>query len=384
MKIKSQSYRTWLEVNLGAIARNTAVLKSALSGRAAMMAVVKSNAYGHGMVECAKAALKGGADWIAVDELAEALELRTSGIKSPVLVLGFTMPELYETAAKKGVSLTISSLDSLRALAKAKLFRRLKIHVKFDTGLHRQGIPESQVQQAVRVMEGKTFETKAIIEGAYTHFAAMEDPAHEDYSLKQAGAFKSVIFRLREKGFTPITHASASSGLLFSPDYYFDMARAGIAIYGLWPSPEIEAHSRRVLPGISLTPVLSWKTIVNEVKLVPKGALIGYDLTCEATRDSRIAVIPVGYWHGFPRSLSNSGEVLVGGKLAKVLGRVSMDMTVIDVTDIPLVKAGDEVVLLGKQGKTSISAEALASRAGTINYEIVTRINPLLPRVYLR
>lgn len=382
-------HRTWLEIDLQAVSRNTATLKSLLKEEAAMMAVVKSNAYGHGMVDCAKAALKGGADWLAVDELAEALELRAEGIKAPILVFGFTLPELYADAAAKNVSLTISSLETLQALAKAKPVakgRRLKVHIKLDTGLHRQGIPESQVQQAVRIASGDGFAANAVLEGAYTHFAVMEDPAHEGYSRAQAESFKASVAQFQAKGLSPITHASASSGLLFSKDFHFDMARAGISLYGLWPSPEIEVHMKRVDPKLALVPVLSWKSVVSEVKLVPKGSRIGYDLTYEAPDDMRIAVMPVGYWHGFPRSLSNAGEVMVGGKRARVLGRVSMDMAVIDVTEIPSAKRGDEIVIIGAQGsgrgKDRISAEDIAVRAGTINYEIVTRINPLIPRIY--
>lgn len=385
MKRQATSHRTWLETDLSAISRNAATLKSLLAESASLMAVVKSNAYGHGMAESAAAALRGGADWLAVDELAEALELRAAGIKAPVLVLGFTLPQLYAHAAAKNVSITISSLDSLQALAKAKPAakgKRLKVHLKLDTGLHRQGVPEALVQQAVRIVSGEGFAANAVLEGAYTHFAAMEDPAREGYSRMQAESFRSSVAQLRAKGFAPLTHASASSGILFSKDYHFDMARAGIALYGLWPSPEIEAHMRRADPKLSLVPALSWKTVIGEVKLVERGSRIGYDLTYEAPRDLRIAVMPVGYWHGFPRSLSNAGEVLVGGRRCKVLGRVSMDMAVIDVTDVPSAKQGDEVVILGPQGRDRISAEDIAARAGTINYEIVTRINPLIPRIF--
>ena len=366
--------RTWIEVDLRALESNTRTLKNLLADEVAMMAVVKSNAYGHGMVLAAKAALKGGANWLAVDELSEALELRKAGVKAPVLVLGYTLPELYKTAASKNVSLTISSLESLQNLAKAKLPKRLRVHLKFDTGLHRQGVVESQVQQAIRVISSEGF--PAVIEGAYTHFAAMEDPAREAYSRRQIGLFNDIVVKLKEKGFTPITHASASSGILFSDEFHCDMARAGISLYGLWPSPEIQARAK----AISLKPALTWKTIVTETNLVSRGERVGYDLTHELTRDSRLAVIPVGYWHGMPRALSNSGQVLVGGKRANILGRVSMDMCVIDVTDAPAAKEGDEVVIVGTQGDAVLSAEEFAKAAETINYEAVTRINPLIPR----
>ncbi|HEU5115015.1 MAG TPA: alanine racemase [Candidatus Paceibacterota bacterium] len=368
------THRTWIEIDRKAIEKNTKTLKSLL-GEKHMMAVVKSNAYGHGMIESARAALAGGASWLAVDELAEAIELRENGLKVPILVLGHTLPSLFKAAADKKISLTVSSLESLQNLAKTKLPKKLRIHIKFDTGLHRQGILETHLQQAMRVLGTKGF--PAILEGAYTHFAAMEDPMRRDYSDMQARTFRGILDKLRQKGFAPLTHASASSGILFSKDFHFDMARAGIALYGLWPSPEIRKWS----DGVELSPALSWKSIVSEVKLVNKGAKVGYDLTYEAPRNSRLAVVPVGYWHGLPRSLSNKGKVLIRGKKAAIVGRISMDMAVVDVTDIPSVRQGDEVVLIGSQDRERMSAEEVAEAAGSINYEIVTRINPLIPRL---
>ncbi len=375
LHMKKVPMRTWVEVNSKAIEQNARTLKSLLSDEVLMMAVVKSNAYGHGMLVAAKAALKGGATWLAVDEITEALELRKGGIKAPILVLGYTLPALYKIAADKKISLTISSLDSLQILAKTKLGKRLMIHLKFDTGLHRQGIPESQVQQVLRLLTGKQF--PAIVEGAYTHFAVMEDPLREDYSRRQAEMFKSMVEKLQAKGFTPITHASASSGILFSKKFHFDMSRTGIALYGIWPSPEIKKWAKET----TLIPALSWKAIVSEVKLVSKGSKVGYDLTHEVTKDSRIAIVPIGYWHGLPRSLSNTGSVLVRGKKAPIIGRVSMDMTIIDVTAVPSVEQGDEVVLIGTQDKETLPAEEMAQNAGTINYEVLTRINPLIARI---
>jgi alanine racemase len=205
----------------------------------------------------------------------------------------------------------------------------------------------------------------------------MEDPMKEEYSKMQVKNFRAIVEKLEQRGFTPITHASASSGILFSKNFHFDMSRAGIALYGLWPSREIKLWAK----GTEIIPVLTWKTIVTEIKLVNKGAKVGYDLTHELIRNSRLAIIPVGYWHGLPRSMSNKGQVLVCGKKANIVGRVSMDMSIIDITDIPNVQSGDEVVIIGKQGKETISAEDIAEKAGTINYEIVTRINPQIPRI---
>jgi len=376
-KTAKQPNRTWVEINTKAIETNTQTLKAVLRDEAFLIAVVKSNAYGHGMVMSAKAALNGGANRLAVDELSEALELRAAGIKAPILVLGYTLPDLYAVAAQKNVVITISSLDSLQTLSKMRFAKKPRIHLKFDTGLHRQGIPESQVQQAIRIASNKKF--TAIVEGMYTHFAVMESPHRAEYSKSQIRLFNAITVKAQEKGLPAFVHASASSGILFSKDFHCASARAGIAIYGLWPSSDI----RKWADGTTLVPALSWKTIVTEVKLVSKGKRVGYDLTHEAARDSRLAIIPVGYWHGLPRNLSNVGTVLVGGTRAPIVGRVSMDMTIIDVTDIPSVKQGDEAVIIGTQGKETLSAEEVAEAAGTINYEIVTRINPLIPRIEL-
>jgi alanine racemase len=232
------------------------------------------------------------------------------------------------------------------------------------------------VQQVIRTITQPHF--PANIEGVYTHFASIEDPMARDYSVMQRDALKAIATKIQAKGFAPTVHASSGAGILFSKDFNFDMARAGIAIYGLWPSQDI----RRWAKDTTLVPALTWKTIVTEVKMVEKGSKIGYDMTHTLTRNSRLAIIPVGYWHGLPRSLSNKGHfVLVGGKRAPIVGRVSMDLTIIDVTDVPTVRIGSEAVLIGQQGKEVASAEAMAESAGTINYEVVTRINPLLPRL---
>jgi alanine racemase len=373
--MKKQAHRTWIEVDYSAITKNVRTLNAFLADSVSLMAVVKSNAYGHGMVGSAKAALAGGAEWLAVDEISEALALRKEGIKAPILVLGYTLPELYKVAAQRKISLMISSLESLQELSKMKFMKQLHIHLKFETGLHRQGIMSSHVQQVIRVISGDNF--PAVIQGVYTHFSMIEDPMAQDYSIMQRDALKAIVAKLNAKGFTPTVHASSSAGILFSKDFHFDMARTGIATYGLWPSREIHRWAK----DTTLIPALTWKTIVTEIKIVEKGSKVGYDMTHTLNRNSRIAIIPVGYWHGLFRSLSNKGFVLVGGKKANILGRVSMDLTIIDVTDVPSVRIGSEVVLIGTQGKESATADEMAEMAGTINYEVVTRINPLLPRI---
>jgi len=367
-------YRTWVEIDTDAIEDNTRTMKKLLSGKL-LMSVVKSNAYGHGMTLSARAVLRGGADMLAVDDIDEALELRREGIKAPILVLGHIIPKRFSEAVMKNISITISSIDSLEEIMRQRFVRKPRVHIKFETGLYRQGISETDMNRLLSALTSRKW--NAIVEGVYTHFAAMESPSEVEYSKGQVKRFETYVKMLHERGFEPLRHMSASSGILFSPEFHYDVARAGIVTYGLWPSSEIRNHAH----GVVLKPALSWKTIVSEVKSVKRGERVGYDLTYKLTKDSRIAVIPVGYWHGLPRALSNTGLVLLHGKYAPIIGRVSMDMTIIDVTDIKSVIAGDTVILIGTDGKSSVSAEDMADKADTINYEIVTRINPLIERI---
>ena len=370
-----KNLRTWVEIDASAIAKNIARLKSFLAPKTKFLAVVKSNAYGHGMVAYAKEAKKSGVDFFGVDSFEEAMELRAAGIKESILVLGYVFPANFAECAKRNISVTISSLESLKA---ATLTRKatLKVHIKVDTGLHRQGFQPNDVEKVFAEIHKAG--NKIIVEGLYTHFAVMESPKYESYSRMQIRELQKWRNVFSMVGFRPIVHSSASSGIVYGKDFHFDMVRAGISLYGLWPSNEI----REVAPKTKLSPLLSWKTIVSEVKKVRAGERVGYDLTEKLNRDSVLAVVPVGYWHGIPRALSGKGEFLIRGKRTKIVGRVSMDMLVVDATDIAGVAQGDEVVIIGAQGKEKMSAEEVAEKAGTINYEIVTRINPLIQRIY--
>ncbi len=386
-----------MEIDRGAVARNIARLKSFLAPKTKFMAVVKSNAYGHGMIQYAREAKKSKVDFFAVDSFEEAIELRDARIKEPILILGFVFPANFAQCAAKNISVTISSLESLKAAARqGAVFERvsrseahkrkngalpressaLKIHIKVDTGLHRQGFQAGDVEKVFR--EIKKAGNKIAIEGLYTHFAAMETPKYESYSrmqIRELQKWKNVFSMV---GIHPIIHSSATSGIFFSREFHFDMVRAGISLYGLWPSNEI----KEVAPQTKLFPLLTWKAIISEVKKIKSGERVGYDLTEKLKRDSILAVVPIGYWHGIRRSLSGKGEFLVRGKRAKIIGRVSMDMLVIDVTDIAGVKQSDEVVIIGAQGKERVSAEEIADKTGTINYEVVTQINAAIPRIY--
>lgn len=342
------------------------------------MAVVKSNAYGHSLIDFSKFISDEGADWLGVDSIVEALALRKEGIQKPILILGYTLPGLMTNASEQGISVTVSSMETLEAISKMSFEIPLKVHIKVDTGMYRQGFFEKDLSKVVSKL--KASKDKVLVEGLFTHLAAAKNPAFPQTVKKQLADFQKWIDAFKEAGFKPIIHASASAGAMLFPQAQFDMVRIGISIYGLWPSVETESYMKN---KIELEPILTWKTLISEIKEVKKGEMVGYDFTEELRRDTKLAVCPIGYWHGFPRALSSIGELLVKGKHCKVLGRVSMDMIMIDVTDVSNLKIGDEAVVIGNSGKETITAEDLGNLSGTSAYEIVTRINPLIKRIFV-
>lgn len=378
MKEDSKSgVRTWLEIDTEALKKNCETFRSLIPAGCKLCGVVKSNAYGHGLVGFSQELEKIGVDWLVVDSVVEALRLRKEGIKKPILVLGFTLPEMIEEAISNDISITVSHTYILNILAARKSGGKAKVHIKVDSGMNRQGFSEKYLDEVLETL-GKN-KDKIEVEGIYTHFAAAKNPAFPQESLKQIEIFKKWLEAFRSAGFSPIAHASATSGTILFPQAHFDMVRIGIGLYGYWPSKETMAFAK---DKIKLLPVLSWRTLIGEVKDVPKGAGVGYDFTEKVSRDSRIAICPIGYWHGFPRALSCIAEVLVRGKRVKILGRVSMDMIIIDVTGVPDADILDEVTLLGKDGKEFISADEMGALADTTCYEILTRINPLIRKIY--
>jgi len=374
--LNKKGLRTWIEIDKKAIAHNYSVLRRLISKNTQIMSVVKSNAYGHSLLDFSLEAQKLGVDWFGVDSIVEATALRNSGITKPILVLGFTLPEMLIKAVKQDISITVSTFNLLDAISKTSFARKIKVHIKIDTGMHRQGFQEHEIEKVI--VKIKNLEKKIQIEGLFTHFAGVKNSKFSELTNKQFESFKLWVNRFKKEGFTPIVHAGASGVALGFSEAFFDMVRIGIAQYGLWPSTEIENFSKT-----KLKPILQWKTVVGEIKNIKRGSRVGYDFTEELKKDSTIAVCPIGYWHGYPRSLSGVGFVLVHGKRARILGRVSMDMIVIDISGITRVKVGDPVTLLGRDGKGGvISAEEMANWADTSLYEMVTRINPLIKRLY--
>ncbi len=374
-KNEHSGLRTWVEIDTKAIKANYRFFRKFVPKNVAICGVVKSNAYGHNFIEFAVELEKQKIKMLAVDSIVEALALRASKMKTPILVLGYTLPSMFGRAVGKNICLTISSIDGLHTFLKSPYVKKIPIHIKVDTGMHRQGFLLKDQEKVIKLLGAKGIK----VEGLYTHFASAKDPAQTVFTNMQTSEFSRWREALHKAGFSPIIHAGATGGALVFPNAHFDMVRIGIGLYGVAPSDEISrAHELKT----KLKPVLSWKTIISETKKIPVGSGVGYDLTYRVQRPTRIAVCPVGYWHGYSRALSNTAEVLVRGRRAPVLGRVSMDMIVIDVTDIPKAKTGDEVVLIGTSGKEKVTATELARFSGTSAYEILTRLNPLMKRIY--
>jgi len=371
-------FRTWIEINQSALRNNYNQFRRLIGTDCLLMAVVKSNAYGHGLINFSMLAEKLGVDWFGVDSIVEAESLRMVGIKKPVLVFGYTLQDKINDALNNNISLTVADIQTLKNL-KNIIGRgnKLKIHLEIDTGMHRQGFFISEIPEVIKILESQ--KSILVVEGIYTHFSSARNPAFPMITFSQIKEFEEAIKLLESAGFVGfMKHAAATAGTIIFPQSHFDLVRVGIGLYGYWPSKETKEAFK---DKIKLEPILSWKTIVSQIKDLPNGSKIGYDLTEAVNRPTKVAILPVGYWHGLPRNLSSVGRVLINGAEAKILGRVSMNMTSVDITDIKNAKLGDEVVLLGKSEKLSKSADDLAYLSDTINYEIITRINPLIKRV---
>ena len=370
--IKNSGVRTWIELDQEAISRNIKIFRKLIGPKTKLWSVVKSNAYGHGLSVFAKLAEKAGVDGFCVDSLIEGLRLRKEGIKKPILVLGYTLLHRFGEAAAKGITITISNRESLDALRRAQ--RKPFYHLKIDTGMHRQGFYPKEIPEIAEYLDKN-------LSGVYSHFAAAKsgsDSLQSSYTEKQFAEFKKAVSLLEKAGFTNMTkHISATAGTLSDKKYRMDAVRIGIGLYGLWPSREMEKKFSRKL---KLKPVLSWRAIISEIKTAEPGGYIGYDLTEKVVKSTKYALLPIGYWHGVSRSLSGKGEVLINGKRARILGRVSMDMIVVDVSDINC-KPGDIATIIGKSGKDELRAVDAAELSGTTHYEFLTRLNPLMEKI---
>lgn len=374
------------EVDLTAIAHNVREFKRLVSPDVTIMPAVKADGYGHGAIEVSKTALQNGASRLGVARIEEGITLRNSGIDAPILVFGYTSPENAIDVIENDLTITISEKDvaSKFALAATTLGKEVKIHFKIDSGMGRIGmltqdghpgtpdLSTNSIDPVIDISKMKGLE----LEGLYTHFA-QADHKDKQYTQQQFEIFSSFSKQLKAAGLEiPFIHAANSAAAIEMPETHLDMIRPGISFYGLYPSEHVDKSL------IDLKPAMALKTKIISLKTVPKGFKVSYGSTYVTETETTIAVVPIGYADGFSRSFSSNGSMLVHGKRVPIVGRVCMDLTMLDVGGIADVALEDEVVVFGSQKDNFIGADELAVNAGTINYEIVSAITSRVPRYY--
>ena len=367
----------WAEIDLDKAAYNMKNIKK-LVGDKEVIAVVKADCYGHGADDLAPVFLENGASRLAVAILTEGIELRKKNITAPIMILGYTPLELSEELINNDIEQTVYDLEYAKKLSDIaeKLGKKAKIHIALDTGMGRIGfIPNEESIKAVE----KIASLKGIeIIGIFTHFSTA-DEYDKTYTNEQFKKIKSFINELEKRGVNiPLKHASNSGAIMEMPETYLDAVRAGIILYGYYPSNEVDKNK------LDIKPILTLKTTVSYVKEVEEGTSISYGRTFITKKKSKIATIPIGYADGYSRLLSGKAKVIINGKFAPVVGRICMDQCMIDVTDIGEVKVGDEVILLGEEGNLKFNADDFAEIMGTINYEITCMLKQRIPRVYVK
>jgi alanine racemase len=369
-------HNSWLEVNAQAIAHNIALYKS-VAPQSLLAPVIKSNAYGHGIELIAKLcqALP-TVDALCVVSVSEALSVRACGVTKPLVVLSILDNDL-ERAIMLDIQLVVYDLQTalhLNVLAE-RLQKNVFVHIKIDTGLSRLGFLWNHAIEIIEQIAQLPFVS---IQGIFSHLAEAES-LDQTFTNLQYDRFNIVLSQCKQRNIIiPWEHTSCSAAATANDKSHLSFVRLGIGAYGLWPSQENKVMTQALYPSFSLQPALTWKSRIIQIKQLPAQSFIGYDRTHQLEKDSIIAVLPVGYWDGYDRGLSNKGHVMINGRLAPIVGRVAMNLMMVDVTNV-LAHVGQEVTLLG--GELSVSAESLAALCNTINYEIITRINPLLPRM---
>lgn len=380
---------TRAEIDLQAIRHNLEELKRLAAPSTKIMAVVKADAYGHGSVEVAKILVERGVPYLAVARLSEAITLRRAGLDVPILLFGHTYPEYLSPMLKHDIRPSINTVDSARILSEAARRRRGKarVHVKLDTGMGRLGVvcdglalPDPgrpSRKKAVQTILEIASLPRLEIEGIYTHFANADHP-DTTHARLQFSLFMDVLSELKKNGFEPqLRHAANSAALIRMPETHLDLVRPGIALYGLLPSKTIDRDQ------VELKPVMSIKTNIIQLKAVPAGFRVSYGGDHETKRPTTLATVPVGYADAYSRLLSSKGCMLVKGQRAPIVGRVCMDLTVLDVGHIQDVEMEDEVVVLGRQGMAEITADEIAELIQTIHYEVISTITARVPRIFI-
>ncbi len=376
--------RTWAEINLDAVEHNLTAIRGQLKPETMVCCVVKADAYGHGAEMLAAEYERLGANWLAVSNLEEALQLRNAGIQLPILILGYTPPCCAEELNRLNITQTILSAEYAQKLSAEAVSANVTVraHIKLDTGMSRIGFVYQNQARDARVI-GEIAEACKLpglnTEGIFTHFAvADEGDDGKEYTLAQYGSFTKAVSLLEQRGIKfRIRHCANSAAVLDYPEMQMDMVRPGIILYGWLPSPQV--HNK-----ISLIPVMELKSIVSMVKTVKPQTSVSYGRRFVTEQETTIATVPIGYADGYPRGLYVQGSMLVHGRRAKIIGRVCMDQLMLDVSAIPDVREGDTVTVIGRDGHNEITADELADYSGTINYELVCMISKRVPRVYFK
>ncbi|NFC48119.1 alanine racemase, partial [Clostridium botulinum] len=365
----------WAEIDLDNLQHNLKQIKK-ICGNKEIIGVIKANAYGHGAMEIAPTLLENGVSRLAVAVLSEAMELRMSGVKEPIMILGYTPWALGDMLLDNNIEQSVYSYNDALELSKIAVLKRkiLKIHIVVDTGMGRIGFlpTKESVEDVYKISKLPNIK----IEGLFSHFSSA-DELDKDYTLYQMNKYNEFINKLEEKNIqVPIKHIANSAAIIDLENTHLDAVRAGIIMYGYYPSNYV------LRDNINLKPVMSLKTSIVHIKKVSSGEYISYGRTFKTERESIIATLPIGYADGYNRLLSNKGKVIVNGKLAPVIGRVCMDQCMIDVTFIENLKVGDVVTIMGEENGVSYTAENIASQIGTISYEVICNVNKRVPRVY--
>ena len=379
-------YKNWIEIDSSAYGKNLDFFKKRLESSIILSLVVKSNAYGHGLEEIVIIAKEKGIFHFSVHSIEEALRVKKKYSKAQILVMGYLAPDEIETAITSGFEIVCFNEDMPKIsdqIAKKK-GKKVQLHLKAETGTNRHGMNEKQFTAMIPDLKKLKWIN---IKGLYTHYANIEDTTNHAYAQGQLKRFLGYRELLEKHDIIPeINHTACSAAVLLFPQTHFQMVRLGISQFGFWPSRETYLsylHKKNTTDELGLKPILTWKTRVAQIKNIPPGDFIGYGCTYKVSRQSKVAVLPVGYYDGYDRHSSNKGYVLINGKRAPIRGRICMNLTMVDITDIPNVCVHDEVVLIGKQGEEDISAELMATWAESIHYEIIARLNTDIPRIII-
>ena len=370
--------KTWVEINQENLLFNIDQFRQRIGDKVKFCAVIKSDAYGHGAKQIATLSAS-KVDYFAVDSIEEAMEIKDVVNNKPILILGYTLLENLSIVAENNFHQVVANIETLEKITELDL--EINIHLKIETGTSRQGILPEKIESFIALFKNNS---KLKLAGVSTHFANIEDTTDSSFAMGQLEKYKQAIQIFEKNGYNNIIkHTASSAAAIVYPETYFDLVRVGIGLYGLWSSPQTLVSANQNNVNFELKPVLSWKTKVAHVKTIPKGSYVSYGCTERMEKDTKVVVLPIGYRDGFDRRFSSIGTVLINGTRCKLIGRVCMNMVIVNVDHLDNVKLEDEVILIGTQNGETITADEIASKIGTINYEIVTRINNKIKKIIL-